>query len=159
MTPHEVLVDLAACLCASLTPDGEEEHGLCFCGILPGDNVAIDYIDDCNTCGMAWVRLERAYPASGIGIAATDVTNCATPLGLDIELGVVRCISTGVNGEAPRPEDLLEAAEQMDADLLAIRRAISCCGELDVEYSVSEYQPIGPEGGVVGWTVTVFTAV
>jgi hypothetical protein len=159
VTPHEVLVDLAACLCASLTPEGQDDSGMCFCGILPGDNVAIDYIDDCETCGMAWVRLQRAYPAAGLGVAATDATNCNTPLGLDIEIGVVRCVPAGVNGEAPRPEELLESAEQMNADLLAIRRAISCCGEIDVDYSVGEYAPVGPEGAVLGWLVTIYAVI
>lgn len=149
------LLALATCLCAEI-----ENHPVtpkvCFCGVVPGDQVAMDYTGDCtDACGMAWVRLVAAYPSTIIGQATTTPGNCGSMLGLDVEIGVVRCVQ-GLNedGDPPSPEALLEASLWQWEDMATIRRAILCCtGSKD--FLLSQYAPFGPMGGLVGGTWTV----
>jgi hypothetical protein len=159
MTPYELLCDLAACLCAELTPEGAPGPDLCFCGIAPGQQFAEDYIWGCDTkCGSAWVRLITAYPADGVGAPADGVVGCGRGLGVDIEIGVLRCVEQPGDGSAPTEEMLAAASVAQMNDLLAVRRMIACCPSLnDVDYSLGVYTPVGPRGAVVGgrWTLSV----
>lgn len=148
---------LAGCLCAAVDSDQK----LCFCGILVG-TAPYDVTGECSddACGQAWVRVVTAYPASELGVADTSPNNCAKGLGLDIEVGVMRCFP--VSGDPPTVAELLEVSDKQVADMLAMRRAILCCvEELDdgVEVVMGEYTPIGPEGegGQVGgaWLISV----
>jgi hypothetical protein len=150
MNPIEqVLEDLATCLCAQIITDGLPEP--CFCGVMPGEAVAFDYAGSCaDACGMAWVRLASAYPSTAIGIASGVPGNCSSTIGLDVELGIVRCIEVGsADGAPPTPEQLNEAAILQQADLLAIWRAVACCRQ-SKDWILGQYAPFGPEGGLVG---------
>lgn len=160
---HDLLTDLAACLCVTL-----EDWGLptpCFCGVLPGLNVALDYFGGCEdgSCGngMAWVRLNSVYPAIGVGIQSQTAGNCGTTLGIDIEIGVVRCISAGEDDGGPVPaQELADAAFLQSQDALAMRAAVACCAPLTSrDYVLGIYTPYGPEGGAVGGTWTMVVAV
>lgn len=154
-TPYALLTDIAACLCAELG------DGLCFCGVVPGREFAHDYIWTCDTdgpCGAAWVRLVTAYPADGVGVRQQNPTGCGTSLGLDVEVGVLRCVEQPSNGKAPTEEMLAVAAEEQLGDLVAIRRMLSCCSSLtDLDYTLGTYTPIGPRGAVAGgtWSLSV----
>lgn len=158
MTPDELLTDLAACLCAALTPDGEDDPGLCFCGVLPGDTVILDYMECDATCGMAWVRLTSAYPATGVGVLSELPGNCGTFLGLDIEIGVMRCLEQPDGGEPPDPEQYAAASALQSDDILAMRRAVQCCAALE-DASMGLYQPVGPDGAVVGGVWQIFAVI
>lgn len=152
----DMLVELADCLCAQIVVDGLPEP--CFCGVVPGDQIALEYAGDCDPlCGMAWVRLGGLYAASTVGVASTLPGNCGTQSGVDIELGVVRCVSVGSDdGSPPTPEELFASTELQMADAIAMQRAIVCCPALDTSsVIVGIYTPVGPEGGVVGGTITV----
>lgn len=148
------LDDLVTCLQAELesapTPD------MCFVGIVPGDSVALEYQGDCtDVCGMAWVRVVTMYPSSGVGIANTHPRNCDAGLGIDVEIGTMRCITPGdENGAPPSAEELRAATELQVADMLTVLRAIRCCQGSD-DWIVGQYQPYGPQGGVFGSTVQV----
>lgn len=159
MIVADLLTDIAACLCATLTPDGETDPGLCFCGVISGEGVdsAIGFECD-DKCGMAWVRLIAAYPATQIGQLDQTETPCGTYLGLDIEVGVFRCAPVPEGVEIPNPEDLHALAVQQADDMVLARKAIACCSALeDIDYLLGTWTPIGPEGLIMGgaWILSV----
>ena len=143
-----VLTDLSICLCAQIEIDGLPPT--CFCGVMPGAEVAMDYAGDCDSvCGMAWVRLIAAYPSSSIGAASERPGNCAMGIGFDIEMGIVRCLDVGESGEPPTPESMAESALLQSADMMAMWRAVICCNG-SKDWMMGQYQPYGPEGALVG---------
>lgn len=155
MNPIEqMLEDLATCLCAQIITDGLPEP--CFCGVVPGEAVAFDYAGSCDdACGMAWVRLGSAYPSVTIGSPTAQPGNCSAAIGIDVEMGIVRCIEVGsADGSPPTPEQLNDAADLQVADLLAIWRAVACCRQ-SKDWAIGQYTPFGPEGGLVGGVVTM----
>jgi hypothetical protein len=150
------MLALATCLCAEI-----ENHptlpGVCFCGVLPGEEVAFDYTGDCNDkCGMAWVRLASAYPSTVVGEASTLPGNCASMLAFDVEVGIIRCIEGMDNqGNPPSPQSLLAASMWQWEDMLTMRRAIVCC-EGSKGFLLGQYTPVGPTTVVGGmWTVSM----
>jgi hypothetical protein len=153
-----VLCDLAACLCAELTPPGASEPDLCFCDVVPGSIFAHDYAWECeDKCGAAWVRLASGYNAEGVGVPSVSL-GCTNFVGIDIEVGVIRCLVQEEAGQPPLAENMNAAATQQIADMLAMRRAIKCCEALvDLDYILGVYQPTGPQGMIVGgtWTITL----
>lgn len=148
-----VVEELATCLCAQLLTD--DLPPVCVCGVLPGAEAALEYAGDCDSaCGQAWVRLANAYPSTTIGVPSTRPGNCSSGIGIEIEVGVSRCVSVGDADEPPSPAELAVAAELQTADLLAMWRAVACCRS-SKDWVVGAYTPFGPEGGLVGGTVTV----
>jgi hypothetical protein len=150
MGVFEKLEALGVCLCA-------EVADLCYCGLVAGENVALDYVNSCDddACGMGYVRLLAAAPTTGIGVVSETVNNCGATLGFQVEVGVFRCFPMESDGGPPQPEAMLESAKQQTADMLAIRRALACCDIGD--FLLDAYQPYGPLGGVVGgfWQATL----
>lgn len=147
MTVSERLTELAQCLCA-------EVGDLCFCGVLPGGEAALDYAQhDCDgDCGQAWVRLVTVYPSRTLGQADETAGNCNSLLGYDVELGVVRCLLVGDDaGGPPDAAAMLASTEMQVADMEAMRRAVLCCTPAK-EFLLGAYTPYGPEGGLVGGT-------
>lgn len=163
MNAYSIACDLAACLCAELTPDGAAGPDLCFCGVLPGEIVVADVgaEENCdNGCGMAWTRIESAYPSESVAQVRVTPNSCGAQLGIDIELGVLRCYPLPDNGQPPDAQVLAEAAAAQQNDMMAIWRAVNCCEilkDVNVDYLLGVFAPSGPLGGVVGgtWTVSV----
>jgi hypothetical protein len=150
---YDRLTALAACLCAQITDPINGVPDVCFCGIVPGESVPADYAGNCNKkCGMAWVRLTSIYPANIVGAAIVEPGNCDYGIGMDVEMGILRCISVGsADGASPSPAELLAATQLQIADALVMQKALVCCDAIppkDVILGV--YQSIGPEGGLVG---------
>lgn len=154
MSVAERLEALATCLCGEVKSGGAPD--VCFCGVLPGAEVALDYQGDCSdVCGMAWVRLVTTYPATVIGQANEQPGNCASQTGFDVELGVVRCIDVlDAQGNPPSPAELLTSTRLQMADRDAIVRAILCCYTTK-DFLLGAYTPYGPEGGMVGGVMLV----
>lgn len=152
------LNDLATCLCAQCLDSSEcgETPPLCFCGIVPGQEVALEYHGNCDdVCGMAWVRMTSLYPAIQVGQVNTNSGNCASMTGVDVELGIMRCMPVGeADGSPPSAEQLLAATELQVKDALALWQAVMCC-QGSSDFLVGQYQPFGPEGGIVGGTLEV----
>lgn len=143
------MVALSECLCETL-----EEEGLlpgdCFCGVLPGANVAWDYRE-----GMAWVRLQDAFPSSVFPTQDTSLSNCNRPMGATLEVGVLHCHpGLGANGNFPTMEMQYEATRQQMAAMAAMRKAVQCCG-IDT-LILGLYTPLGPQGLYVGGSWTVY---
>lgn len=170
MSPLQLAEMLASCLCEEIR-SSEEVSGVCFCGVVPGDAVAADYMSGCDdVCGMAYVRLTTVYPSVSVGVADTTPGNCGKSLGADFEVGILRCFDVDPEGEAPTEAEYLAATELQLADAMVIHRAITCCatsqaqdpfrkgqGVWDNEVVMGQYLPTGPEGGVVGgfWPISV----
>lgn len=152
MSAYDVLVDLAACLCVQIEQDGSPEP--CFCGVVPGEQISADYMGDCTTKnGAAWVRLVNSYPSVTPGTLDDTANGCGSLLGLDIEMGVLRLMPTGLRGEPPTPEQKTAATALQMQDMTTMRRAIKCCSSLKKrDYVLGVYQPAGPAGLAVGGT-------
>jgi hypothetical protein len=148
---YPILASLSQCLCLEYTSRGE---GLCFCGIEPATGVPIDVggCDD-DSCAAATVRLSRVYPSTSFP-DPDDVATCVTLLAAEIFVTVYRCVPAGNDdGSNATAEQYAYWAQQQFADMAAMRRAIACCfaGEHgDVEYSLAEYSPLQPQGGIGG---------
>lgn len=155
----DLLETLAACLCAQIESDGAP--ATCFCGVIPGDAAIGDYAGDCSdgSCGMAWVRLVNVYPATTVGQPDESSNNCASMLGLNIEIGLMRCVSIGnEDGSQPDAGTLLAEAEQQHQDAMSMWRAVACCtGLTSKDYVLGSYVPMGPMGGYMGgsWNLSV----
>ena len=151
MDINAILADLATCLCAQILTDDLPQ--VCFCGVVPGEEVALDYVGDCaDACGMAWVRLSTAYPSVSIGQPAGIPGNCTMGIGVEIEMGIVRCLDVGEGSTPPEPTSLTASAVLQVADMMAMWRALHCCQNAK-DFIIGQYAPIGPEGGVVGGTL------
>lgn len=153
-----LLTELATCLCAQLLDDNLPP--VCFCGIVPGEQVSLDYAGECdNACGQAWVRMTTAYPSTTIGQPSVLPGNCSSAIGVDVELGVVRCVEVGeADGQPIAPEKLAAAAVLQQADMMAMWRAVACCRE-SKDWVIGQYTPYGPEGGLVGGALQVVLQV
>ena len=146
------LTALATCLCAAIEDD-PDVPGVCYCGIIPGNAIPVEYTGDCDDkCGAAWVRLTSAYPSNQVGVLHVQPTACDAGMGMDVEVGILRCISVGnAQGGPPEPAELLAAAELAIADALLMWKAVLCCpAYTGHDVILGQYQPIGPEGGLVG---------
>jgi hypothetical protein len=156
------LTALATCLCAAIEDPDSGVPGVCFCGIIPGNAIPVEYTGDCNDkCGAAWVRLTTAYPANAVGVLNTQATACDSGMGIDVEIGILRCISVGdAQGNPPEPAELLAGAELAMDDLMLMWRAVLCCDAFDSrDVILGQYQPVGPEGGLVGGAFTLSMGV
>lgn len=153
---------LAACLCAQIEDPENGVPGVCFCGVVPGAAIPAEYSGDCNNaCGAAWVRLVTVYPSNQVGAALITPGNCAHGLGMDAEVGILRCTPVGdEQGNPPTQAELLDSTELQIADAILMLKAIECCEALNInDLIVGQYQPIGPEGGLVGGVYTLSLAV
>lgn len=150
-----ILLDLVSCLCAEV-----ENAGLppvCICSPMPGAAIAVDYVTP--EVGMAWVRLTGAFPSTAFPSQAGAGTSCGAPLVMQFDVGTAFC--------APYPDDdgtppglaaQFDATRTQLAGMAAARRAIQCClGVSSKDVLLGSYNPMGPQGGVVGgyWTVAV----
>lgn len=143
---------LVDCMCEQLAETGAGEP--CWCGILPGLVVSLEYCETCNTdhpCGMGWVRVAAVFPYETFPTPTLD-PHCRLPVGWQIEAGAVRCMPVPGDGEILPPDAMTLVALNQMADAEAIHRALLCCEAPEVV--VELYQPIGPDGGCVGgfWT-------
>lgn len=146
------LVALAQCVKEEVAKNGET----CFSGLTVGDSfISMSGVDDdCDdACGEAWVRVIQMYPSTSTGVAETRSINCSVGLGIDIEIGALRCFE--MSAEAPTAEKLLTANVGSMNDAAAIYRAIACCDHFP-DIVVGTWTPLGPEGGLVGgvWTLS-----
>lgn len=151
-----LLAEIATCLCAQI--EENELPGLCFCGILPGDQpYDVSGIgDECG--GQAWVRLVNAYPSTQVGVADITVGNCTKGLGFDLEVGIIRSIVIPEDGEAMEPEELLSGSQLQIADMLTMQQALQCCEALaNEDFVLGTYLPSGPDGALLGgvWPASV----
>lgn len=146
---------LVDCLCTELAEAGLDT---CYCGLLPGQLIAAQYVNHKTRQGMAWVRLNGAWPYTQFPSFNT-AAQCAAPVAFEIEIGSLFCapVFADSRGNPPSLAAQLEAVRVQTAAMAAMRRAIVCCLGTGKTAVLGQYQPIGPEGDVVGgtWMVTV----
>lgn len=149
-----LLAEVATCLCAQIAADGLPD--VCFCGVLPGEVTIADYASECDAaCGMAYVRMTSMYPSVAVGTPSEQAGNCATGLGIEVEVGILRCAPMpDSDGSPPGADEQLAATQLQIADALAAWKAISCC-QNNQDFLLGTYTPVGPQGDVVGgfWAV------
>jgi hypothetical protein len=147
------LTELATCLCSEL--EEAQLPDLCFCGVLPGADVPADYVSE--DAGMAWVRLMNVYPSTIFPSTDTSLKSCVVPLAAQVEIGVLRCSpSPDDAGTPPSAAAMWEATRLQMADMAAMYRAVRCCYAKGKAMVLGQYTPIGPQGGVVGGTWSVW---
>lgn len=144
------MVSLSQCLCEEM-----EKAGLtakCYCGMLPGQQVAWEYPD-----GQAWVRLVGAFPSTQFPNQVSRVVgSCYAPLAISLEVGILRCAPLPKRaGETITPAQQFEAVRLQTADMAVMRRAIQCCFK-GSDVLLGNYSPLGPNGGMVGGTWQVY---
>lgn len=146
---------LTSCLCQTL-----ETRGLppvCICTPMPGEELATDYVTE--DAGMAWVRLVSAYPSVSFPNAAVNAS-CASPLAFELEVGVAYCAPMPENdGTPPGMSAQFDAVEVQMAAMDAMTAALLCCFPGNrVDVVLNQYTPMGPQGGVVGGTWSLYVA-
>lgn len=153
---------LAACLCAAIEDPENGVPKVCYCGVVPGQAAVAQFAGDCAyACGMAWVRLAGLYRAKSVGVPDTTRGNCGSGIGMDIEMGILRCMSVGdEQGNLPSKAEMEEATQLQIADALVMWEAVLCCDAIETKDAiVGGYLPVGPDGGIVGGTMTIALAV
>jgi hypothetical protein len=147
-----LLEDLTACLCSEVA---EDDSTMCFCIPIPGQFVGQAYLG--GAADIAWVRLVTTFPSNipgqQLNIPAAQVFG-TTYL---VEMGVMRCWNIK-RTNTPTPEQLMAAWRQQMVDLGAMQRALQCCTGKSWDpnqYVVGNYQPIGPDGDMIGGAMSV----
>lgn len=140
------LLNLADCLCAELAESGAGPT--CWCGPYPGAQVSWEGCGECDNdhCGMGYVRVVAGFPYQVFPQPVVD-DRCVMPLAWSVEVGALRCLPTAAEGVLD-PVAMAEAAVVQMFDARAIYTAIRCCP--DIRMAISNYVPVGPEGGCVG---------
>lgn len=154
---YPVLSELVACLCNELGDDASP----CFCGLIVGPQAVPVELDDCESCGAGYVRLDGAFPSNNFP-DSDDLATCMTVMAYTVAVGIQRCAPVGDDrGNPPTQEEQQEFARLMMADMAAARRAIQCCLTdakfTDIEYVMGSWVPTPNQGGVQGgeWTLTI----
>lgn len=150
----QLLTSLSACLCAKVNEQVKAGtmKPLCFCGIVPGNEVPFDYASE----GMAWVRSGLITP---MPIEDAGGRPCGIEYDVTVQVGMLRC-APGVDEytrELPTVEDMLVSTAEQHRDMGLMHEVITCCDTgIGSKAVVGEYTPVGPEGGIVGgaWTAT-----
>lgn len=153
----QLMEDLSACLCAEVSATNSGE--LCFCGVVAGEAIDAGLAGVGRCSGAAWVRLDQVFPSTNFP-DPDQKAECSTLLAATIEVGVIRNVILGNDRRNPTVDELVAVTRAQVADMSAMHRAITCCvtkSNIDFVYVLNDYQPYGPEGGIVGgmWTVTV----
>ena len=160
-TAYSIMVDLAACLLNEITD--RELPMPCTVAVMPGESVVPEYQGPCtnkkHVCGLGWVRMMTGYPATGVGVRNANTGNCNSTLGLDLNMGITRCITLPTDPRTTMRTAELEALAKSTADdMEAMRAAIVCCAnQPGKDLLLGAYSPIGPAGGMVGgsWSMSV----
>lgn len=151
---------LLACLCAEL--DDTVGGPVCTCCLAPGAEPV-----ECCECaegeGKAWVRVVRIWPTGARWpLPAADPAACRVGgYAVELELGVVRCVSTiDDDGSPPTCDDRTADTVKILEDAAAMRAAASCCfpgTDLGRAWRSipGEWRPIEPQGGCAGGTLLV----
>lgn len=160
--PDDADIPLNAALIAFTGCISEAFDDLCSCVLTYGDSylpVLPDEDDEgCDEeevlCSQAWVRVSDIAPSpNGIDAWGGD---CSIELSVNLEVGVLRCVTIPEGGEAPTVSDALEAAVQANKDMQTILCAALNC-DVWGSINVGQWQPSGPLGGQYGgvWSFTV----
>lgn len=165
----EAVVAAQSAALAAFNPDDTvappRGGGTKICRVTAGDATAMELWDAHaagDGCGtpFLWVRVRRTYPSDNFPSPTIDTTPCTLPHVAELEVGIGRCI------HIPDPttdwKEVAEDAANSIDDAWRLRKA-ACVfrGILDPERTtgVGPVNPIGPQGGIVGWVVTLYATI
>jgi len=114
-------------------------------------------------CGVSWVQVMSLYPSAQFPLPdQAQATRCASPMAMEVRLGVARCLPRARDREAnPDPQVTFDSIRLSMSDERAMKRAVLCClperaktnadmRSLDV--SLGAWTPIELGAGVTGGT-------
>lgn len=134
---------------------GNAVEDICSYGLTIGETYVPfnpDPEDSCedgeSMCSQVWVRV---MDASVVDLIEGFEGDCAGTMQLSLEVGIIRCIETPEEGEAPTASDMLVAATQAMTDMQTIYCAAMSC-EVWGSITVGQWTPMGPLGGQYGGT-------
>lgn len=146
---QEFTLALRDCLCTTLEAEVEagRNTGVCVCSVLPGQSVPFDYCAGQSAsgerCGMAWVIISSITADSEEG----GVRMCIPPMLATVSVGILR---GAMFDDLPDSDDNLALWLQQMKDMQTLAKALYCCDKGRTRFTVSDYTPIGPEGGCYG---------
>lgn len=148
---YPVLMELVACLCDSLG-----ESAPCFCGLLIGDDLPVEYAGECDD-GAGYIRVTTAFPSANIP-EPDQLLDTHAVRSYAIGVGVLRNAPYGEGVEPPEAAEVQEHSLVLLADHQLAWEAIVCCfqrkydGELNMTAPV--WTPFPNQGGIDGgeWT-------
>jgi hypothetical protein len=153
MRTLDALIDLLACALEQL------ETPVCRSFINPGPNAPHDVCESNGEHnGQLWVA--NLDSVAGWPTQSTLPITCAVPYADQVEVGIVRCAQSVLEGVNLIPDAELVTADatQQQDDKDALKRAILCCWAVDGRDLLAPiWEPITPQGGCVGgiWTITI----
>jgi hypothetical protein len=142
----EELLEIPVCR-TFINPGPDAPHDVC--STVMRDGVMAD--------GQMWAAqaiTQEGWP-SPTGLPHT----CTTAFADLVEIGIVRCAAKlSNNGDPPSPEKVTADAYKQQADKVALRAAILCCWNIELQdIIIVDWQAIPPAGGCVGgvWTLEI----
>jgi hypothetical protein len=131
--------------------------------VIAGDAVALELWDahavgsNC-TEPFLWVRIRRRFRSERFPSPTIDITDCTLPEVVELEIGIGRC--TRVSEVVDWKQQAAEAVVALDDSW---RLSMASCLFRDLltnhDVGVGTINPYGPEGGVVGWILTLFVSI
>lgn len=137
--------------------------------VFAGDAAPMSAVDlhinecGCNADPFLWVRLTRRYRSKVFPSPYVGADGCTTQIAIAVEVGVGRCaVMSAEGGEwkelAEEAEISLDDSGRIELALCRAQTLMQAKGCSDMQ-AVDTIAPFGPEGGVIGWTGTIYAAV
>lgn len=164
-----VINTVANGLRAAFDPDSEQPPvggGTTQVRLFAGDAIPIqawDFFrgdDDCPDEPFVWVRLMRRYRSKNFPSPYLGGDPCPAPVVIAVEVGVARCAAVAM-GDCDWTCYENEAEVSVD-DSMRIERALCYASSLmkkdlcSPQIALDVISPVGPEGGVIAWTGTLY---
>lgn len=137
----------------------------CYVGQYPGVNVPGDIGAGSGCGGSMWSRLGGMGPSLGFPNIGVTANNCTYRLAYTIEIGIYRVMPTGTsfgnNYVPPTAEENGAISDKLIQDGHCIERAIRKFVQqgLVEDALIGTYGQVGPEGGLVGGSWTLFVGL
>lgn len=154
--------DPVADILAKLTGNLTDALGATQAGVPPRLEQTYGTRPTLDSAPMAWVRMAQMFASTeNFGQEDTVFVPRRVPFrwGVEVELGVIRCVTT-VQAAANQP--VLPSAAEITADTLmitedarALRHAVQYLQEWQRDVLWKPLQPIGPQGGTGGVTISI----
>lgn len=156
----DTMTALQTCVCEALE---DADRPVCGCGFTVGPPMIGPA--QCCTCatgtGQVVVFLERMYPSDGVAPydQVPRLENCRPgPVAADFTIVLSRCYPTlDKTGNGPSLDATTAAADDLNADMSVVWKALQCCGSnIVIRESAVDADP---EGGCSAFAVRVTTLV
>lgn len=146
------------CICDTLDAEKAAGRLLCACPCRTCSIIGPPVADDCCE-GQLHVWLDRLYYHKNFPQASTEAQICGSFLAGDFKIQYLTCAPI-INdaGVPPSCIELANSASEIYKMLYLAVDALNCClaiaGRMR-KYVIRDARPISPDGGCVGWELTV----